>query len=219
MQSCNHAIMQSCKKKGKYLGLGLIVGACFTGTTLATTPPDSPATDSGSGTFALGLRCVGSSVSCVESSTLISGGVTSDRNDIGANFPILAFLPDNDPSGATYPARFYSYAKSSPSPSVAPAVTCSSGTVSAGTYSTSVLLSNGASCAITVTPQANGDLYAGVKYTGTLTRTTGDIYRLTNGTVCGSPYSACSSGTPTNAPIDLHFSKQVESYSTEIELK
>jgi len=31
--------------------------------------------------------------------------------------------------------------------------------------------------------------------------------------------SACSTPPPVNAPIDLHFSKQVESYSTEIELK
>jgi len=210
--------MQSCKKRGKFWGLGLIVGACFTGTTFATTVPDSPAADNGN-TDALGLYCLGTVANCGGSSTAASVGVTSDSSSAESELPIFAALPDNDPSGATNPARFYSWAKSSNAASVAPIVTCSAATVTRDFRSTSVQLPHdGGSCAITITPQANGDPYAGVKYTGTLTRT-GNIYRLTNGTVCGSPYSACSSGTPTNAPIDLHFSKQVESYSTEIELK
>jgi hypothetical protein len=214
--------MQSCKKRvkqWKHWGLGLVVGACFTGTTLATTAPDSSATDSGTPS-ALGLYCAGSTANFTVATNTNNILVTSDSSIVSvSNLPIVAALPDNNPSGATYPARFYSFAKSSSSPSVLPTVTCSPAIVVVGTYSTSVQLSDGGSCAITITPQANGDPYAGVKYTGTLTRT-GNIYRLTNGTVCGSPYSDCPlPPPPINASIDLNFSKQVETFATEIEIK
>jgi hypothetical protein len=164
-------------------------------------------------TFA--LRCDSSGL-CLQTHAAATF-VTTDYSFSTLNSPVLIALPDLSPSAASYPASFYSFAKSNFSTSVPPQVTCSGGTVLTRTYSTTVALAAGTSCAITVTPQANGDPFAGVIYKGTLSNT-GTIYTLTNGTVCGGPYSACAS-IPISAPIDLLFSKQPETYSTEIKLK
>jgi hypothetical protein len=157
-------------------------------------------------TFVPLLRCQGAVESCYWSSLGKDTYVLSDWDSSSSNFPFAAALPDDDPSpGDGASARFYSFAKTSSSASVPPTVSgCGCCTVDEETYSTSVYVADGDSCSLTVTPQANGDPYADVVYTGTLSRS-GNIYTLTGGSVCGGVYGACApppSPPPVSASTD-----------------
>jgi hypothetical protein len=59
-----------------------------------------------------------------------------------------------------------------------------------------------------------------VKFSGSTD--TGYMFAKWTGTALSTSATACAGGVstpPTNAPIDLHFSKQVETFATEIEIK
>ena len=112
--------------------------------------------------------------------------------------PFTALLPDNEPSGNTYPARFYydDYSNpAEPGDSYAPNITCATGTVTQETYSTTVALADGASCLLTFKPPNHTYIVSNVVYTGTLSRS-GALYSLTGGTICGAPFSACLTPSP-----------------------
>ena len=109
--------------------------------------------------------------------------VTTDvQNWQDINFAVG--LPDNSPSGATYPTRTYMIVSGL---SITQTTTCPGATITTGSNVNRVTLNDGGSCALTVRGNSgtNGGL---IEYAATLSRS-GNIYSLSTGTVIGHPFS------------------------------
>lgn len=146
------------------------------------------------------LFCVGHETNCYSIKVSSTHATTVNYAHQTSTTPFDAILPDTDPSGATYPASFGSFAIYTDAVSVPPIIQSPSpcGTVNTLLYRTTIALTEGQSCFITVAPQNNGAPLEHIFYSGTLSRT-GNIYYLSGGNICGAPYSDCPVLTTTTA--------------------
>lgn len=135
-----------------------------------------------------------------------NANLVTDTNNQMADYPIYLSLPDNNPVSV---ARAFSFDSGSMASSIKPTVTCPGATVdSSGTYSVTITLTAGASCALTITSPNSS-----TTYTAILSRT-GNVYSVSAGTVCGGVFT-CITPPPTPASL-FDFDKPAVVYGTEV---